>query len=91
MLRDLFWDAVKQVSAGMYDTYQEIYTQLVLVCGHDLTPVNFIYIIQDFFTGRVAIVWLPQCQRGIYIQWNLSVTTTFTIKFITCDLFSNVL
>ena len=24
------------------------------------------------------------------IQWNLSVTTTFMIKFITCDLFSNV-
>ena len=25
-----------------------------------------------------------------YIQWNLSVTTTSIIKFITCDLFSNV-
>ena len=24
------------------------------------------------------------------IQWNLSVTTTSVIKFITCDLFSNV-
>ena len=24
-----------------------------------------------------------------YIQWNLSVTTTSMIKFITCDLFSN--
>ena len=24
------------------------------------------------------------------IQWNLSVTTTSIIKFITCDLFSNV-
>ena len=24
------------------------------------------------------------------LQWNLSVTTTFLIKFITCDLFSNV-
>ena len=27
---------------------------------------------------------------GIHIQWNLSVTTTYVIKFITCDLFSNV-
>ena len=25
-----------------------------------------------------------------YVQWNLSVTTTSMIKFITCDLFSNV-
>ena len=25
------------------------------------------------------------------IQWNLSITTTAKIKFITCDLFSNVL
>ena len=24
------------------------------------------------------------------VQWNLSVTTTSIIKFITCDLFSNV-
>ena len=24
------------------------------------------------------------------IQWNLSITTTSKIKFITCDLFSNV-
>ena len=24
------------------------------------------------------------------VQWNLSVTTTFLLKFITCDLFSNV-
>ena len=24
------------------------------------------------------------------VQWNLSVTTTSMIKFITCDLFSNV-
>ena len=23
-----------------------------------------------------------------YVQWNLSVTTTFMIKFITCDLFN---
>ena len=25
-----------------------------------------------------------------FVQWNLSVTTTSLIKFITCDLFSNV-
>ena len=24
------------------------------------------------------------------IQWNLSVTTTFIIEYITCDVFSNV-
>ena len=24
------------------------------------------------------------------VQWNLSVTTTFIIKYVTCDLFSNV-
>ena len=28
--------------------------------------------------------------RRVMIQWNLSVTTTSMIKFITCDLFSNV-
>ena len=28
--------------------------------------------------------------RGLYIQWNLSVTTSSIIKFIACDLFSNV-
>ena len=28
---------------------------------------------------------------SIYIQWNLSVTTTSIIKFITCDLFSYVI
>ena len=26
----------------------------------------------------------------IMVQWNLSVTTTSIIRFITCDLFSNV-
>ena len=32
------------------------------------------------------------CHQSIekQIQWNLSVTTTSIIKFITCDLFSNV-
>ena len=25
-----------------------------------------------------------------HLQWNLSVTTTSIIKFITCDLYSNV-
>ena len=28
--------------------------------------------------------------RVIKLQWNLSVTTTSIIKFITCDLFINV-
>ena len=28
--------------------------------------------------------------KVVWIQWNLSVTTTFIIKFITCDFFSNV-
>ena len=28
--------------------------------------------------------------REMHIQWNLSVTTTSVIKFITCDLFRNV-
>ena len=32
--------------------------------------------------------WMEQ--GSMRIQWNLSVTTTFIIKFITCDLFSNV-
>ena len=32
--------------------------------------------------------WMEQ--GPMRIQWNLSVTTTFIIKFITCDLFSNV-
>ena len=27
---------------------------------------------------------------GFLIHWNLSVTTTSIMKFITCDLFSNV-
>ena len=31
---------------------------------------------------------LPNCV--FVVQWDLSVTTTYTIKFITCDLFSNV-
>ena len=37
----------------------------------------------DKFIHCVIIEW-------IYKQWNLSVTTTSKIKFITCDLFSNV-
>ena len=28
--------------------------------------------------------------RLLLVQWNLSVTTTSIIKYITCDLFSNV-
>ena len=28
---------------------------------------------------------------SLLLQWNLSVTTTSVIEFITCDLFSNVL
>ena len=26
----------------------------------------------------------------VFVQWNLSVTTTFIINCVTCDLFSNV-
>ena len=33
---------------------------------------------------------MPDRQRPKWLQWNLSVTTTFIIKIITCDLFSNV-
>ena len=35
-------------------------------------------------------VWTLSFCMPIYVQWNLSVTTTSRIKFVTCDLFSNV-
>ena len=37
---------------------------------------------------------IPKSQNrktsALQVQWNLSVTTTSMMKFITCDLFSNV-
>ena len=30
------------------------------------------------------------CRTAAIEQWNLSIMTTFMIKFITCDLFNNV-
>ena len=40
-------------------------------------------LMQFIFSGGIAVIF-------IRTQWNLSVTTTSKIKFITCDLFSNV-
>ena len=40
----------------------------------------------DFCSNKFDIARLV-C---LLLQWNLFVTTTFIIKFITCDLYSNV-
>ena len=40
------------------------------------------------YLGSVSIH--KNCELYLMIQWNLSITTTFIIRFITCDLFSNV-
>ena len=47
-----------------------------------------IYVLIRTLKIPCPILTLERTQR--YIQWNLSVTTTSKIKFITCDLFSNV-
>ena len=39
---------------------------------------------------RQRSIQIGGCYRQVSLQWNLSVTTTFILKFITCDLFSNV-
>ena len=46
-------------------------------------------------TREMTAIWFRPRQglcngRGFDMQWNLSVTTTSTIRFITCDLFSSV-
>ena len=57
-----------------------------------------LYII-EVFSERILedhTALIPSCDINwaavlvIYVQWNLSITTTSKIKFITCDLFSNV-
>ena len=54
-----------------------------MMCGiNDAAPH---YSLSDWLLGvRYSDV------EWISLQWNLSVTTTSLIKFITCDLFSNV-
>ena len=47
-----------------------------LQCGH-------------FVTKNTGNLW-EFSHKGPLIQWNLSVTTTSVMKFITCDLFSSV-
>ena len=40
--------------------------------------------------GKYIFDCIPVTILHSVVQWNLSVTTTSLIKFITCDLFSNV-
>ena len=49
----------------------------------DCAPVDFIY------RGQV-VKWVAETWLQDIVQWNLSVTTTSIIRFIACDLFSNV-
>ena len=54
----------------------------------ETSPRDGIY--QGSFVSIMNVRDLIFVLYGIQVQWNLSVTTTFIIKFITCDLFSNV-
>ena len=54
----------------------------MIMCLREMTQ-NFKLEYADTSRGN----WNVSTQE---IQWNLSITTTFKIKFITCDLFSNV-
>ena len=49
-------------------------------------------IMSEMFPYEVTEVIAELIERFSYevLQWNLSITTTSKIKFITCDLFSNV-
>ena len=46
-----------------------------------------VFRVQSASEAEWSVMGIPQNKT---IQWNLSVTTTSIIKFITCDLFSNV-
>ena len=46
-------------------------------------------LVRDCGVSSVLAIEILRCGRPS-IQWNLSVTTTSTMKFITCDLISNV-
>ena len=78
--------------------YMYAYNQHRLTCVH-LTPgvvVDNTYRSDDkrvstrHTTQRKMYRYTPFRPVHVGIQWNLSVTTTSILKFITCDLFSNV-
>ena len=48
-----------------------------------VTGLGLRHVLNSLAPGRCSC-------KLIVVQWNLSVTTTFIIKFITCDLFRNV-
>ena len=50
---------------------------------HEYFPVDKYHLFHPMHPGPVQQEWS-------LVQWNLSVTTTSIIKFIACDLFSNV-
>ena len=60
-------------------------TQKCVFYWSETLIVNFHFEIANTYVNVLSIA-----AAVIMIQWNLSITTTFIIKFITCDLFSNV-
>ena len=69
-------------------------------CAYECHPVVLMeHPVPRFGVDLQRIAWLSSSQNleqlcdiqaFMLIQWNLSVTTTSMMKFITCDLFSNV-
>ena len=59
------------------------FTQLQYECVHPIT-------LDTVLSKPLCGIFHPLASIELQIQWNLSVMTTSIMKFITCDLFSNV-
>ena len=93
----MYWIKVKDFAIVLkgFFFYHDFFKHKILYPGMGNWTGTNIYrsynILRNAMHVTVLAVKLGYSRIIIYIQWNLSITTTSIIKFITCDLFSSVL
>ena len=90
----------KIVNQGFVSKYRPIVCFCMYLCYRRRCITKYAWITFSWFCFYVDVIYLEIEIRyvvhegkvsGIFLlQWNLSVMTTSTMKFITCDLFSSV-